>query len=154
MWAFPVMHSNALDPKFVNSTALNLTPIAPLSQVKTEKVTAEALQPVPPAAAPKDTMPTQSALPPIAPPAQETINLNDGIKALQYLKPYSRIPRLTCSMQELLNRKDISARAGFLLSMIDGNTSIADIFDLSMLPDTETAVELAKLEVEKVIVFL
>ena len=57
-------------------------------------------------------------------------------------------------MDDLSKHSDINAKAGFLLSMVDGITSIADIFDLSMFSEPETAIELVKLEEEGIITFI
>ena len=153
MWGFQKRNNNALDEKFVSPTALNLTPIAPMDKIQGDQVTAELLTPVPPSMT-ETQKPTNVSLTPISiEPDPQQHAPEDGIQALENLKPYSRIPRLTCSMHELLERSGINSRAGFLLSMIDGCTSISDIFDLSMFPEPETAYELAKLEAEGVIVF-
>ncbi|MBO4350488.1 MAG: hypothetical protein J6A01_06045 [Proteobacteria bacterium] len=153
MWGFQKRNSNALDEKYVSPTALNLTPVAPLEKIQNTQVTSEALTPVPQPIT-ETQKPTNVSLPPIPiEPEPQQYAPEDGMQALQKLKPYSRIPHLTCSMQELLKHSDINSRAGFLLSMIDGCTSISDIFDLSMFPEPETAIELAKLEAEGVIVF-
>ena len=153
MWGFQKRNNNALDEKFVSPTALNLTPIAPMDKIQGDQVTAESLTPVPPSMT-ETQKPTNVSLTPISiEPDPQQHAPEDGIQALENLKPYSRIPRLTCSMHELLERSGINSRAGFLLSMIDGCTSISDIFDLSMFPEPETAYELAKLEAEGVIVF-
>ena len=63
----------------------------------------------------------------------------------------TKIPQLACSMAELSKRQDINPRAGFLLSLIDGATSVSDLIDLSMTPEDETMALLSELYQQNVI---
>ena len=74
-------------------------------------------------------------------------------QALEKIKPVMRTPRLQCKMSELSKRNDINPRAGFIISMIDGNTTIADILDISAWPESETAALLLELETQQIISF-
>ncbi len=65
---------------------------------------------------------------------------------LEKLAPLSRTPALKCKLSEIITRKDISSRAGFIISMIDGITTLQDILDLSAWSAEETADILLELE--------
>lgn len=69
-----------------------------------------------------------------------------GLAALNQIQPVQRVPRLLCKMSELSQKKGINPKAGFILSMIDGNTTIADILDISAWSESETAILLLELE--------
>ena len=69
-----------------------------------------------------------------------------GLAALNKIQPVQRSPRLLCKMSELSQKKGINSKAGFILSMIDGNTTIADILDISAWSESETAILLLELE--------
>lgn len=69
------------------------------------------------------------------------------------LRPLSRIPVLCMSMGELSRRSDINANIGFILSLIDGLMSLADILSLSPRPQSETAEILCQLEKNHIIRF-
>ena len=73
--------------------------------------------------------------------------------ALDALHPLSRIPVLCMSMGELSRRSDINANIGFILSLIDGLMSLADIMSLSPRPQGETAEILCLLEKNHIIRF-
>jgi hypothetical protein len=73
--------------------------------------------------------------------------------ALQTLKPFHRIPRLRIPLADLSRRRDINPRAGFILSNIDGITSIRDILDISAFPEPQTALLLVELEEQGIIAF-
>lgn len=73
--------------------------------------------------------------------------------ALDALHPLSRIPVLCMSMGELSRRSDINANTGFILSLIDGLMSLADILSLSPRPQSETAEILCQLEKNQIIRF-
>ena len=49
-------------------------------------------------------------------------------------------------MSEFSQKKGINSKAGFILSMIDGNTTIADILDISAWSESGTAILLLELE--------
>ena len=66
--------------------------------------------------------------------------------ALMALHPLSRMPSLCISLAELSRRTDIDSKAGFILSLIDGTVSLADILSLSAWSQTETAAIICKLE--------
>ena len=69
------------------------------------------------------------------------------------LRPLSRIPRLVCKLSEIPKNVNINPKAGFLLSMIDGRTTISDILDISAWPEEETARLMLELEDQDVIFF-
>ena len=69
------------------------------------------------------------------------------------LRPLTRIPRLVCKLSEIPKNVNINPKAGFLLSMIDGRTSISDILDISAWPEEETATLMLELEEQDVIFF-
>ena len=66
--------------------------------------------------------------------------------SLQKIQPVTRIPRLRCKMSEIAERSNVNPKAGFILSMIDGQMTIADILDVSSCPEWETAQMLLELE--------
>ena len=90
--------------------------------------------------------PTMAVLTPVAPVAA-------GTASPESLEPLSRIPRLKCSMAEISQRTDVNPRAGFILSLIDGFTSIADILDISAWPEPETAFILLELQQQGIVAF-
>ena len=90
--------------------------------------------------------PTMAALSPVLPPTASTASPDS-------LEPLSRIPRLKCSMADISQRTDVNPRAGFILSLIDGFTSIADILDISAWPEPETAFILLELQQQGIIDF-
>ena len=90
--------------------------------------------------------PTMAALTPVAPAAA-------GTASPESLEPLSRIPRLKCSMAEISQRTDVNPRAGFILSLIDGFTSITDILDISAWPEPETAYILLELQQQGIVDF-
>lgn len=63
------------------------------------------------------------------------------------------IPRLACRMSELSKRTDINPKGGFLISLIDGSTSVGDIIELSMFSEEETLTLLNELVNQSVIDF-
>ena len=63
------------------------------------------------------------------------------------------VPRLACNMSDLSKRKDINPKGGFLISLIDGATSVADIIELSMFPKEETLSLLNELVKQQIIQF-
>lgn len=71
--------------------------------------------------------------------------------ALLALHPLSRMPSLCISLAELSKRTDIDSKAGFILSLIDGTVSLADILSLSAWSQTETAAIICKLESNHII---
>ena len=73
--------------------------------------------------------------------------------ALMALHPLSRMPVLCISMGELSRRTDIDSKAGFIISLIDGTVSLADILSLSAWSQTETAAIICKLEANHIITF-
>ena len=66
--------------------------------------------------------------------------------ALSLIEPTHRIPHLTCKMSELASKSGINPKSSFILSMIDGHTSIADILDISSWSVEETASMLLELQ--------
>jgi hypothetical protein len=56
-------------------------------------------------------------------------------------------------MADISQRTDVNPRAGFILSLIDGFTSIADILDISAWPEPETAYILLELQQQGIIDF-
>ena len=66
--------------------------------------------------------------------------------ALSLIEPTHRIPHLTCKMSELASKSGINPKSSFILSMIDGHTSIADILDISSWSVEETASILLELQ--------
>lgn len=96
--------------------------------------------------------PTQVAMHSIAQP-EHLDQGGRGLAALNRIQPIYRIPRLLCKMSELSQKKGINPRAGFILSMIDGNTTIADILDISSWSEGETAILLLELEEMGIISF-
>ena len=73
--------------------------------------------------------------------------------ALMALHPLSRMPVLCISLGELSRRTDIDSKAGFIISLIDGTVSLADILSLSAWSQTETASIICKLEANHIITF-
>ena len=118
-------------------------PLNPGGVVETSRQTFAGLQCVKPAEAPK---PTMAGLPPVAAPSAGTASPDE-------LEPLSRIPRLKCSMAQISQRTDVNPRAGFILSLIDGFTSITDILDISAWPEPETAFILLELQKQGIVDF-
>ena len=94
--------------------------------------------------------PTKPSLSPAVPPPNP-MELDGG--PLEKLAPLSRVPALRCKLNEIITRKDISSRAGFIISMIDGITSLQDIIDLSAWSAEETATILLELERMNIVSF-
>ena len=94
--------------------------------------------------------PTKPSLSPTIPPANP-MELDSG--PIEKLAPLSRVPALKCKLNEIITRKDISSRAGFIISMIDGITSLQDIIDLSAWSAEETATILLELERMNIVAF-
>ncbi len=94
---------------------------------------------------PASNKPTCVALNTIS-PADRFDQGSRGLAALNQIQPVRRVPRLLCKMSELSQKKGINPKAGFILSMIDGNTTIADILDISAWSESETAILLLELE--------
>ena len=65
----------------------------------------------------------------------------------------SSVPRLACRMSDLSKRTDINPKGGFLISLIDGSTSVGDIIELSMFSEDETLNLLNELVHQSVIDF-
>lgn len=97
-----------------------------------------------------DKRPTKPSMSPVFPPANP---MEPDIGPLDRLAPLTRTPSLTCKLSEIITRKDISSRAGFIISMIDGITSLQDIIDLSAWSAEETATILLELERMHIIAF-
>jgi len=72
---------------------------------------------------------------------------------LAKLHPLTRTPRLCISMAELAKRSGVDARAGFILSLIDGTVTINDILSISSWSQTETASILCSLKSQNIIDF-
>ncbi len=72
---------------------------------------------------------------------------------LAKLHPLTRTPRLCISMSELAKRSGVDARAGFILSLIDGTVTINDILSISSWSQTETASILCNLKSQNIIDF-
>lgn len=89
--------------------------------------------------------PTKVALSAIS-PTDRIEHGSRGLAALNQIQPVQRAPRLLCKMSELSQKKGINSKAGFVLSMIDGSTTIADILDISAWSEGETALLLLELE--------
>lgn len=77
----------------------------------------------------------------------------DEFVALSLMDPKDRIPRLICKLSELSKKKGIDSKAGFILSMIDGQMTIADILDVSSWSEAETAKILVELQSMGIIEF-
>jgi|GEM_PF-2829004 len=73
--------------------------------------------------------------------------------ALCSLYPLARIPRLLIAIHAIGVRCDMDARTGFILSHIDGKTTLADLIDLSVWPETETASIILALKSQGIITF-
>lgn len=90
----------------------------------------------------------------VAPPKkQRTRTPTMETDELSTLHPLSRTPRLCVSFQELSKRTDIDARAGFILSLIDGTVTIGDILSISSWSQTETASILLNLKSQNILDF-
>ena len=90
----------------------------------------------------------------VAPPKkQRTRTPTMETDELSTLHPLSRTPRLCVSFQELSKRTDIDARAGFILSLIDGTVTIGDILSISSWSQTETASILLNLKSQDILDF-
>lgn len=87
----------------------------------------------------KTAMPTVTATPSAREAAMR------GLAALNAIQPISRTPYLLCKINEL-SQKDLSPKARFLLAMIDGKTSAADLLENSAWPEAETATYLLELQ--------
>lgn len=89
--------------------------------------------------------PTKTAMPTVTatPSAREAAMR--GLAALNAIQPVSRTPYLLCKINEL-SQKDLSPKARFLLAMIDGKTSAADLLENSAWPEAETATYLLELQ--------
>ncbi len=100
--------------------------------------------------------PTSIALTPILPPTglSRRTSTMDETSPLEHIKPLSRTPRLMCKLSELSQHNEMNPRAGFLISLIDGHTTISDILDISAWPEKETASLLLELEAQNIIVFI
>ena len=61
-------------------------------------------------------------------------------------------PYVTMAMSEV-SRLPLDPRAGFLIQMIDGNSSVADLCDLAGMPEDEVTEVLGDLARHKVIDF-
>lgn len=99
------------------------------------------------------TKPTSISLSPVMPSGVKPAVPASEQNAVSRLRPLTRIPRLICSMSELSQHSTMNPRAGFLISLIDGHTSISDIIDISAWQDTETAELLLELEAQQIIAF-
>lgn len=69
------------------------------------------------------------------------------------LKPLNRIPVIKLSQADLARRQDIDAKAGYILSLVDGETSLLDIIDISSWTASETTDILAHLLAQSIIGF-
>ena len=125
------------DPK---PTAVSLQPISMAAQKPQFSSENEAKQ-------------TVIAMSPIAITPRRKLDADESKRALELIQPISRIPMLKCRLAEISQRKDINPRAGFILSMIDGFTSISDILDISAWPEPETAELLLELERQGIVAF-
>ena len=101
-----------------------------------------------------DTRQTILSMSPVARVARQKLDPEEGKRALEFIQPITRVPQLQCKLSEISKRKDINPRAGFILSMIDGVTTISDILDISAWPEPETAQLLLELEQHGVIAFV
>ncbi|MBO5753819.1 MAG: hypothetical protein J6S69_09075, partial [Proteobacteria bacterium] len=126
-------HKGTTVTETLKPTAVSLTPVNP-SDHHDGKPTAISMQAI------------SSTSPNLRDPKREDM-------ALQTLKPFHRIPRLRIPLADLSRRRDINPRAGFILSNIDGITSIRDILDISAFPEPQTALLLVELEEQGIIAF-
>ena len=128
-------------------TVLNLPPISmefghyPAIENESERATRVAM----PAIEPEAERATRVAM-----PAIDGYPVTQGSQrdpaALSLIEPTHRIPHLTCKMSELASKSGINPKSSFILSMIDGHTSIADILDISSWSVEETASMLLELQ--------
>lgn len=97
--------------------------------------------------------PTSIALSPVIPTGLKPLSSSGDNGALTRLRPLTRTPKLRCSMSDISQHNAMNPRAGFLISLIDGHTSISDILDISAWPENDTAELLLELEAQKIIEF-
>lgn len=96
---------------------------------------------------------TMLSMTPVAPSPIKVADPELAQDYLERLKPVSRIPRLLCSISDLSKRGSFNSKVGFVLSLIDGMTTLSEILDISAWPEPETAAVLLELKERGVITF-
>ncbi len=99
------------------------------------------------------TRPTMLSMTPVAPAPIKVADPELAQDYLERLKPVSRVPRLLCSISDLSKRGSFNSKVGFVLSLIDGMTTLSEILDISAWPEPETAAVLLELKERGVITF-
>ena len=145
-----IRHSRSIRESLTENERPTMTRLHAVGGLEHERPTVMSLKPVVRTKA--EDVPSADVT--VAPPKkQRTRTPTMETDELSTLHPLSRTPRLCVSFQELSKRTDIGARAGFILSLIDGTVTIGDILSISSWSQTETASILLNLKSQNILDF-